>query len=334
MKIIMDGFGGDHAPKAVLEGAAAAVKEYGVDILITGKEKALKEIAKEENLDLSHIEIADAPDVITMEDDPVSLLKGKSQSSLAVGFHLLKEGKGDALVSGGSTGAIAVGANFIAKRIKGIKRAGLASVIPTLQGTYLLMDCGATLDCKGETLLHYGLMGSIYMEKMFGLSSPRVGLLNIGTEETKGDEIHIEAFRLLSESGLNFVGNVEARDLPFGEVDVAVADGFSGNVALKMTEGVALMFSQKLKEMFLADLRGKVAAVMIKDKFAALKASMDYTEYGGAPLLGVNYPVIKAHGSSNAKAFKNAVRQAIRFSESNMIGEIAEKIAVRKEEKA
>lgn len=330
MKIIVDGYGGDNAPLAVLEGCAAAVKEYGVDLIVTGDEAAIKKTAAEHGISLDKIEIVHAPDVISMHDDPVSLLKAKSESSMAVAFQLLKEGKGDAFVSGGSTGAIVVGANFIVKRLKGIKRAGLATVIPTINGCYLLMDAGANLDCKPETLQYFGIMGSIYMNKVMGVQNPKVGLVNVGTEDTKGGDLQKEAYALLQKSPIHFTGNVEARAIPAGEVDVAVADGFTGNVILKLTKGLGSMFSKKIKGMFLEGLSGKLAAVMMMGKLKDFKKSMDYTEYGGAPLLGTALPVIKAHGSSNGYAFKNAIRQARDFVQGGVNDAIKDAIAEMK----
>lgn len=327
MKIIVDGFGGDNAPLSVLEGCALAVEEYGAELIVTGDEQKLRAVAAENNISLKNIEIHHAPDVIGMHDDPVSLLKAKSQSSMAVAFQLLKEGTGDAFVSAGSTGAIVVGANFIIKRIKGIKRAGLASLIPALHGYYLLMDCGANIDCKPETLAHFGLMGSVYMEKVMGTKNPKVGLVNIGTEDTKGTELQLGAYAMLKEAPINFIGNVEAREIPTGDTDVVVADGFTGNIILKLTEGLASSFGKKLKGMFLANLGTKIGALLLKKQVQEFKASMDYTEHGGAPLLGAAKPVIKAHGSSNAKAFKNAIRQARTFAASNVTGEIESALA-------
>ena len=322
MKIIVDGFGGDNAPLAVLQGCELAVREYGVDLIVTGDEEILRKTAREHNISLERITLYHAPGVIGMGDEPTALLKEKSDCSMAVAFKLLKEGAGDAFVSGGSTGAIVVGANFIVKRIKGIKRAGLATVIPTIAGCYMLMDAGATLDCKPETLTHFGMMGSIYMNKIMGIEKPRVGLVNVGTEDTKGSELQQGAFSLMKTAPINFIGNIEARDIPAGVADVAVADGFTGNVILKLTEGLGSMFSKKIKGMFLEGLGGKLSALMMMGKIKDFKKSMDYTEYGGAPLLGVVKPVIKAHGSSNPKAFKNAIRQARDFAERNLIGEI------------
>lgn len=322
MKIIVDGFGGDNAPLAVLQGCELAVKEYGVDLIVTGDEEILKKTAREHNISLERITFHHAPGVISMEDEPTALLKEKADCSMAAAFQLLKAGAGDAFVSGGSTGAIVVGANFIVKRIKGVKRAGLATVIPTISGCYMLMDAGATLDCKPETLTHFGIMGSIYMNRIIGIQNPRVGLVNVGTEDTKGGELQQGAFAMMKTAPMNFIGNIEARDIPAGVADVAVADGFTGNVILKLTEGLGSMFSKKIKGMFMEGLGGKLSALMMMDKLKDFKKSMDYTEYGGAPLLGVMKPVIKAHGSSNPKAFKNAIRQARDFAERNLIGEI------------
>ena len=329
MKIVVDGFGGDNAPLAVLQGCALAVEEYGVEILVTGDEAVLRKTAEENGISLSGIEIVHAPDVITMEDDPTSILKEKANCSMAAAFNLVKEGKGDAFVSGGSTGAIVVGATFLLKRIKGVKRAGLATVIPTVNGCYLLMDAGANLDCKPETLCQFGVMGSLYMQKVQKVASPRVGLVNIGAEETKGNELQREALQLLRTAPVNFTGNVEAREIPAGAVDVAVADGFTGNVILKLTEGLGSMFSKKIKGMF-TGVSGKLAGALMLKKVKGFKKSMDYTEYGGAPLLGITKPVIKAHGSSNAKAIKNAIRQARDFAQSDLTGEIQRAVEAMK----
>lgn len=330
MKIIVDGFGGDHAPLAVLQGCELAVKEYGVDLIVTGDEETLKKTARDNHISLDHIAFHHASGVIGMEDDPTALLKEKSDCSMAEAFKLLKAGAGDAFVSGGSTGAIVIGANFIVKRIKGIKRAGLATVIPTINGCYMLMDAGATLDCKPETLTHFGMMGGIYMNKIMGIQNPRVGLVNVGTEDTKGGELQQGAFAMMKTAPMNFIGNIEARDIPAGIADVAVADGFTGNVILKLTEGLGSMFSKKIKNMFLDGVGGKLSALMMMGKIKDFKKSMDYTEYGGAPLLGVMKPVIKAHGSSNPKAFKNAIRQARDFAERNLIGEIENAVSQMK----
>ena len=329
MKIIVDGFGGDNAPLAVLQGCELAVKEYGVEIVVTGDEEELYETAQENGISLEHISFHHAPSVITMEDEPTSILKEKADCSMAAAFQLVKDGKGDAFVSAGNTGAILVGATFLLKRIKGVKRAALASVIPTATGCYLLMDCGANVECRPEILTQFGVMGSLYMKKVMKTANPKVGLINIGSEETKGGELQIAALAQMKEAPINFTGNVEARELPKGAVDVAVADGFTGNIVLKLTEGMGSLMSTKLKELF-GGAVGKLAGALVLSKIKALKKSMDYTEYGGAPLLGIAQPVIKAHGSSNPKAFKNAIRQARDFAQSGMIEELGNTVSSMK----
>ncbi len=322
MKIVVDGFGGDNAPLAVLQGCALAAEEYKVPIAVTGDVETMKKTAQENQVDISKLELVQADSVIDIEEDPTEITKSKSDSSMAVAFKMVASGEADVFVSAGSTGAIVVGASLIVKRIKGIKRAALAPIIPTVNGCYMLMDGGANVDCRPEMLLHFGLMGSAYMNQIMGIKNPRVGLANIGAEETKGGELQLKAYELLKKAPINFTGNVEARDIPLGGCDVVVADGFSGNIILKLTEGMGKLISMKLKDIFMSGVLSKVAALIVMKKVNAFKKSMDYTEYGGAPLMGVRKPVIKAHGSSNAVAFKNAVRQAIRFTENDVIGEI------------
>lgn len=322
MKIVVDGFGGDNAPLAVLQGCALAAEEYKVPIAVTGDVETMKKTALENQVDISKLELVQADSVIDIEEDPTEITKSKSDSSMAVAFKMVASGDADVFVSAGSTGAIVVGASLIVKRIKGIKRAALAPIIPTVNGCYMLMDGGANVDCRPEMLLHFGLMGSAYMNQIMGIKNPRVGLANIGAEETKGGELQLKAYELLKKAPINFTGNVEARDIPLGGCDVVVADGFSGNIILKLTEGMGKLISMKLKDIFMSGVLSKVAALIVMKKVNAFKKSMDYTEYGGAPLMGVRKPVIKAHGSSNAVAFKNAVRQAIRFTENDVIGEI------------
>ena len=322
MKIVVDGFGGDNAPLAVLQGCALAAEEYKVPIAVTGDVETMKKTALENQVDISKLELVQADSVIDIEEDPTEITKSKSDSSMAVAFKMVASGDADVFVSAGSTAAIVVGASLIVKRIKGIKRAALAPIIPTVNGCYMLMDGGANVDCRPEMLLHFGLMGSAYMNQIMGIKNPRVCLANIGAEETKGGELQLKAYELLKKAPINFTGNVEARDIPLGGCDVVVADGFSGNIILKLTEGMGKLISMKLKDIFMSGLLSKVAALIVMKKVNAFKKSMDYTEYGGAPLMGVRKPVIKAHGSSNAVAFKNAVRQAIRFTENDVIGEI------------
>ena len=322
MRIIVDAFGGDHAPLEVLKGCSMAKEEYGVEITLCGDEEKIRDCAKNNNVSLDGMEILHAPSVIPVEADPTSLLKEYADSSMAVGMKALKNGEGDAFVSAGSTGALVVGASLIVKRLKGVRRVGLATVIPNANKFYLLMDAGANAECRPEMLAQFGVMGSVYMERLKGVKNPRVGLINIGAEETKGLELQLESYKLLQKAPVNFIGNVEARGLALGECDVAVCDGFVGNVALKMTEGLAKYFSNELKSMFMANIKTKIAALLMKDKISAFKKSMDYKEHGGAPLLGASQPVIKAHGSSDARAFKNAIRQAKECVENRVIEEM------------
>lgn len=327
MKIIVDAFGGDNAPLEVLKGSAMAVQEYGVSITLVGDEEKIKQCAKENQISLENMEILHASQVIPVEEEPTALLKEYSDSSMAVGMKALKEGKGDAFVSAGSTGALVVGSSLIVKRMKGVRRAGLATVIPNAGGNYLLMDAGANAECRPEMLTQFGVMGSVYMEHLMGIKSPRVGLVNIGTEETKGLDLHRETYHLLQKAPVNFVGNVEARGLPLGECDVAVAEGFTGNIILKLTEGLAKFLTGELKEMLFQSTKTKIGALLIKDGLNGFKKKLDYKEHGGAPLLGSARPVIKAHGSSDAKAFKNAIRQAKTFVENNVISEMETALA-------
>ncbi len=326
MKIIVDAFGGDNAPLEILKGCALAVEEYGVSILLCGREDAIRKCALENGISLSGMEIAPAEEVISMHDSPGEIMKSKSGSSMAEGLRRLASGEGDAFVSAGSTGALVVGSTFLVKRIKGIKRPALAALIPADSGPYMLVDTGANAECRPEMLLQFGIMGSVYMNKVMGLASPRVGLLNIGTEETKGGPLQLESYRLLSAAPLHFIGNVEAREVPAGACDVLVADGFTGNVLLKLTEGMGLTFMKNLKTIFKKNTITKLSTLPMKDGLSDFKKKMDYTEHGGAPLMGIAKPVIKAHGSSNAKAFKNAIRQAKAFAETGVTGEIESKL--------
>lgn len=333
MKIILDAYGGDNAPLEPLKGAALAVKEYGVEIILSGKEEELCKIAAEEGISLEGIEIAPAPQVMPVEVDPTEVLKSYNDSSLAVGLRWLAEGKGEAFVTAGSTGAAVVGSSLIVKRLRGIKRAALAIAIPTVKGPYLLIDGGANVECRPEMLAQFGIMGSAYMERVMEVPQPRVGVVNIGTEENKGLELQQEAVALLRNAPVNLIGYVEARDLPLGGCDVAVCDGFTGNVILKLTEGMGKWISLELKNILLKNVGTKLAAVLIKDGVQSFRKQMDYTEYGGAPLLGISRPVIKAHGSSNANAFKNAIRQAKLMVENEMIATVTQALTALKESK-
>ena len=313
MKIIVDAFGGDNAPLEILKGSAMAAAEYGIDIVLTGDEAVIRKTAADNGISLERMEIVHAPQVI---------LKSYKDSSMAVGLKLLAESKGDAFVSAGSTGAFVVGASLIVKRIKGIKRAALAPVIPTVEGRYMLIDCGANAECRPEMLVQFGLMGSAYMNKIMSVDSPRVALINNGTEEHKGAPLQQEAYQQLKGSPLHFVGNIEARQLPLGGCDVAVCDGFTGNIVLKLTEGLSKALIGQVKNILMKNTMTKLAALTLKGGLGEFKKKMDYKEYGGAALLGISKPTIKAHGSSDAKAFKNANGQAMRFTSQDVIGAI------------
>ena len=323
MKIIVDAFGGDNAPLEIIKGSAIAVKELDTDIILTGRETVIRQVAKDNELSLDRIEIVDCDEVITMEDDPLSVRKTKKNSSMAVGFKLLNEGRGDAFVSCGNSGALCVGATTIAGRIKGIKRTAFAPILPSDDEMFMLIDGGANVDARPEILQQFALMGSVYMEKVMKVANPRVGLANVGVEEHKGNDLYRETFQLLKNSDLNFIGNAEARDIPKGICDVAVCDGFTGNMILKTYEGVAITLMKKIKHMFTDSARGKLAAALTMKELKALKAKFDYSKYGGAPILGSSKPVFKAHGDSKANTLRNAVELSMDYVRSNAIAEIS-----------
>ena len=332
MRIIVDAYGGDNAPDAVLQGCRMAADRWKCEIILTGDEQKLRQRAAELSVSLEGIGIADAPDVIPVEAEPTAILKQYQQSSMARGLQMLANGEGEAFVSAGSTGALVVGGTLIVKRLKGVKRPAIGTVIPCRGGCFLLLDSGANHDCRPEMLRQFGLMGSVYMKRIIGVPNPRVGLVNIGTEETKGTELQVQAYQLMKEAGYNFIGNVEAREVPLGGCDVVVCDGFTGNILLKTMEGLATLFMGELKAIFMKSLPNKLAAAAVKKDIKGLKKQFDSAEYGGALLLGSRSPVIKAHGSSDAKAFYNAIRQAISCCENNIIGEIESQLAVQTEE--
>ena len=332
MRIIVDAYGGDNAPDAVLQGCRMAADRWKCEIILTGDEQKLRQRAAELSVSLEGIGIADAPDVIPVEAEPTAILKQYQQSSMARGLQMLANGEGEAFVSAGSTGALVVGGTLIVKRLKGVKRPAIGTVIPCRGGCFLLLDSGANHDCRPEMLRQFGLMGSVFMKRIIGVPNPRVGLVNIGTEETKGTELQVQAYQLMKEAGYNFIGNVEAREVPLGGCDVAVCDGFTGNILLKTMEGLATLFMGELKAIFMKSLPNKLAAAAVKKDIKGLKKQFDSAEYGGALLLGSRSPVIKAHGSSDAKAFYNAIRQAISCCENNIIGEIESQLAAQTEE--
>lgn len=327
MRIAVDAFGGDNAPLEIIKGSADAVKELGVEIILVGDEEIIKKTIADNEISSKGFSYYHTTQTITMEDDPMSVVRSKKESSMSKALQLVKDGSADACVSAGNSGALLIGGTLIVKRIKGVSRAALAPVMPSDSGSVMLIDSGANIECTPAYLQQFGVMGSIYMKEMFSLEAPRVGLLNNGTEECKGPELQQAAYQLLKNSSLNFVGNIEARDIAMGGCDVAVADGFTGNIALKMYEGVGKMMGQYISDLFKKNIFSYIGALFVYGGIKKLKKKMDYKEHGGAPLLGICKPVIKAHGSSDARAFKNAIRQAVSFSRSGLIEKITQKLA-------
>lgn len=328
MKLILDAMGGDNAPLEILKGAAQAVAEYDdIELILTGRENELRDICEKENISLERISFIDAPEVVTMEDPAQSVVMSKKNSSMGVGLKTLAAGGGDAFISAGNTGALMTGATLLVRCVKGVKRAAIATILP-MEKPVLMIDSGSNVTVTPEYLFQFGILGSVYMEQLFGVERPRVGLLNNGTEEHKGTPTMVEAHKLLKNcDGINFIGNVEAKTIPFGECDVLVTDGFTGNIVLKTIEGLAKFMMKKLKFIFMKNAINKVAALMIKKEIGGLKKSFDSGEYGGAPFLGISKPVFKAHGSSDAKAVKNAIRQAREYISKGVPGIIDERIS-------
>ena len=339
MKIIVDAMGGDNAPQAIVQGALDAHKGHGVDIVLVGRAAEILravEACGEKTLPAG-VELKDASEVVEIADDPATAFKMKKDSSLTVGLNLLKAGEGDAFVSAGSTGALLSGATLLVKRIRGIRRAAMGPVIPTFGGRAVLCDCGANAECTPEYLLQFAYLGNYYAKRVLGVEKPRVALLNIGAEEEKGDTLRHETYALLqaaSEAGrLRFTGNIEASDVMMGGADVVVADGFTGNVMLKSLEGTGKFLLKELKKMFLSSTKTKLAAALVKSDMADMKKLLDPSEIGGTPFLGISKPVIKAHGSSDARAICNAVLRAKEYAESGFIADIEANIDVMKLER-
>ena len=318
MKIILDAMGGDNAPQAPVLGAVAAAKDFGANITLVGKgEEILKVLGEAGIHDLpAGIEISNADDVVDMHDDPATVIHKRKNSSMVLGLKMLSDGQGDAFISAGSTGALLTGATLIVKRVKGIRRAAMGPAMPNKAGgKTVIVDCGANAECTPEFLLQFGLVGSHHAKKTYGIENPRVGLLNIGTEDSKGTPLQKKAYELLqqaAEQGLiNFIGNIEGRDVLQGGVDVVVCDGFSGNVLLKSIEGTAMFMGSLMKhKIFKRNFLSKIGYLFCKPGVDEVMKMMDYREIGGTEFLGIRKPVIKAHGSSDALAFRNAVRQA------------------------
>ena len=328
MTIIIDAMGGDNAPAEILKGASQAVKEYGVEIIAVGNSEKIAEAVKEHAIDMAHIRVVDAKEEISMCDEPTAAVRKKKDSSMVVGMNLLTKGEGDAFVSAGSTGALLTGATLIVKRLKGVKRPAIGTVIPGTQKPYLLLDAGANVECRPEMLEAFGIMGSVYMERAMNRQNPSVALVNNGSEESKGTPVYVEAHaRMKQNKQMRFVGNIEPRDIPTGQADVVVCDGFTGNVILKLTEGLAKSLVGELKKVFLRSVGTKIGYLLVKGGLRDFKKMLDADEHGGALMMGVTKPVIKAHGSSNAKAFKNAIRQAKRCVEGNVVENMAQKLA-------
>ena len=332
MKIIVDAMGGDNAPGAIVQGALEAHKAYGSEVILVGRTAEVLravEASGERNLPAG-VEIRDASEVVEISDDPATAFKRKKDSSLSVGLRLLRDGEGDAFVSAGSTGALLAGATLVVKRIRGVRRAAMGPVLPTAEGRMLLCDCGANAECTPEYLLQFAYLGNYYAKRVLGVERPRVALLNIGAEAEKGDGLRQEAHALLTQAAeagrLNFVGNLEAGDAMLGGADVLVADGFTGNVMLKSLEGTAKFLLKELKKVFLSSTRTKIAAGLVKGDLAEMKKLLDPSEVGGTPFLGISKPVIKAHGSSDARAIRNAILRAEEYAASGFIADIQENI--------
>ena len=332
MKIIVDAMGGDNAPMSNVKGALDAVRDFGVEVTLVGRGedilKCLEELGEKELP--AGLEIAHASEVVEMCDNPATAFREKKNSSLTVGLTLLKEGKGDAYVSAGSTGALLSAATLLVKRVRGIRRAAMCPVVPTAKGGALLIDCGATAECTPEYLLQFAFMGSYYAERVLKRPEPRVGLLNIGAEPSKGTDLQRETYVLLKKAGdegrINFIGNVEAKEAVLGQADVIVTDGYAGNIFLKTMEGAGSFMAGEMKKMFKKNLLTKLAALMVSGGIRSFKKLMDSREVGGTALVGISRPVIKAHGSSDDYAIRNAIRQARDFAASGIIDDIVENI--------
>ncbi len=338
MRIILDAMGGDNAPLAPVMGAVDAAKDFGANITLIGREEQIRSALKENGIETlpKGITIVHAEEVVDMHDDPANVVRKKKDSSMIAGLRMLSEGEGDAFISAGSTGALLSGATLVVKRVRGIRRAAMGPCMPNKSGgKTVILDCGANAECTPEFLLQFGIVGSLFAKKSLGVPNPKVGLLNIGTEDTKGTPLQKEAYALLTgahEKGLiNFVGNVEARDVPLGAVDVVVCDGFAGNVLLKSIEGTAMFMGSLVSQMFKKSIISKLSAALVMKDIKAFKKLLDYREIGGTQFLGIKKPVIKAHGSSDRLAFRNAVRQAMEAAQNDITTDLEQYLASIKE---
>ena len=333
MRIILDVMSGDHSPHEILKGAALAKKEYrALEITVVGDEQIIRSVLKDEKIRIPGLTVVHADSVVTMEDKSMCVIHDKKNSSMGIGLKMLAEGKGDAFVSAGNTGALLTGASLIVKRIKGVSRPGIATILP-LSTPLMVLDAGANLVVSDTDIELFAIMGSVYMKKIYNISRPRVGLANNGTEPTKGLELHLASYKRLSENkSINFIGNVEGKTIPFSPCEVLVTDGFTGNMILKLTEGMAKFMLHTVKDVFYTNAFTKLCGSVLRPHIKTLKKRFDATEHGGAPILGVRRPVIKAHGSSDANAIKNAIRQAMSFVKDGINEEI-EKTAAKFDEK-
>lgn len=322
MRVVIDAMGGDFGPEVTVAGALQAAEELGVHVILTGVEDVIHQEIKRQGRKIDALTVVHCSEVIENHDKPSVALRQKKNSSMSVAFKMVKEGEADAVISAGNTGALLAGGLFILGRIKGISRPALAVPFPTPKGVSLLVDAGANADCKPQHLLDFARMGKSYMQTMAGIDNPRICLVNVGTEAEKGNELSKSAYELLNQSNIGFAGNIEARDIPAGEADVIVCDGFTGNIILKLYEGVAQTFGDSLKKELTRTMVRKVGALLVKSGLKDFKKQFDYAEHGGVPFLGVNGLLIKAHGSSNAKAIKNAVRQAKISYEKQLVNHI------------
>ena len=332
-KIIVDMMGGDNAPEETIRGVLLAKEELSAELLLVGNREVLTAKAAELGVSLDGFEIVHTEVEITMEDDPIAAVRTKSDSSMSVGLKLLAEDKGDAFVSAGNTGALFTGANLLVRKLRGVRRPAIAAVLP-MTPPVLLLDSGANLSVTPEYLEQFAVMGSAYMKKMMGIERPRVGLLNNGTEDHKGTELQIETYQLLSKNPeINFVGNIEGNAVMRDACDVLVCDGFSGNILLKTMEGMGKLMLKTMRDLFTASAATKAGYLLVRSHLGEVKKSFDASEHGGAPILGIAKPVIKAHGSSKAKAFKNAIRQALVAAENDLTEELTEELRVLSERK-
>lgn len=326
MKIIIDAMGGDNAPQAPVKAAVEAAEKLDIDIVLVGKTNVLEKELSAYNYPKDRISIANADDVISNHEEPARAVRSKKGASVVVAANMLRNGEGDAMLSMGNTGALLTAGLLIVGRIKGILRPALATLLPSEKGPKMLIDAGANTNCKSENLVQFGIMGSIYMKNVLGIESPTVGLMSNGEEEGKGDELTKETYPLLCEAPVNFIGNIEGRDVMEGTADVITCDGFVGNVILKTVEGMGHVVSHKVKNIFTKSIFTKIGALFVMNGINEFKQTMDYREYGGAPLLGTKKPVIKGHGSSDAKAVFSAICQAKKFVETNVIEDIVNNI--------